>query len=546
MIKILYLITLLLIPAGMYAQQAVASPAQLYGDLFRDVQMAQIFKNSKQFADAEPRQAPQQISSKYLQLKDSLLKGMSRRLRKNGLPAEVLETFVKDNFELSTNINYSNLKGDTSANLESYAKNLWKPLTYSSVNAKKGGSLIALPNPYIASGRNMNEMHYWDSYFIMLGLKESGQHEMVANMVNNFAFLIDQYGHIPASNRTYHIGRSQPPFFSLMLDLLAEIKGESIYLQYLPHLEKEYLFWMDGADSIKKNQVYKRVAKFNDGTVMNRYGDEVVEPREEFYYEDMQLAENNNKLNEDYLLNIRAASESGWYSCSRWLQDIQNPVSVEAISLLPVDLNCLLLHMEYTLRNIYKGKGQTNKVLFYAERMLNREVKLDFLFWNKEIGFYCDYDMQKNKASSRITLAGLFPLLFKNRYREIGEERIEKIVEVLKKNLLVAGGGLSTNLSAPESLWDAPFGSAPLQWALIASLEKYGYHALAEETALNWVNLSLDVYAETGRSLKHYDVVNTAHKYKNEEMSFDGVACNNGLLLYLISKYQMRRALEKK
>jgi alpha,alpha-trehalase len=84
----------------------------------------------------------------------------------------------------------------------------------------------------------------------MLGLKESGRADMIENMVKNFAYLINTYGHIPNGNRSYYISRSQPPFFSLMVELLASIKGDKVYLTYLPAMEKEYKFWMEGADKL--------------------------------------------------------------------------------------------------------------------------------------------------------------------------------------------------------------------------------------------------------------------------------------------------------
>ncbi len=545
MMKLICLVCVF-IPAAVLAQFSSSSPFQLYGELFRDVQMNQVFTNSKQFADSEPKLAPEEIVNKYLRLKDSLLKGIPRRLRKKGLPVDVIKQFVADYFETTPPVNDSSLRGDTSANLELAIKNLWKPLTCSLPVTKKGSSLIALPHPYVGMGSYLNEMHYWESYFIMLGLEVSGQEQLVEHMVNNFAYLIDVFGHIPATNRTYSLSFSEPPFFSLMIDLLANMKGDSIYFKYLPYLEKEYLFWMDGADSIKKNTRYKRLVKFDDGTVLNRYGDGMEMPREEFYREDVQFAENINRTKKDYWLSMRAACESGWFLSSRWLKDIQKSESVEASNLLPVDLNSLLLHLEVTLRNIYRSKGETQKVLFYAERILNREVKMDFLFWNKELAFYCDYDIEKKQASKKLTLAGVFPLLFKDRYRAIDPERVQNMVEALKSHLLFEGGARNTTLTAAQPFWDAPYGSAPLQWALITALENYGYHSMAEKIALDWVNLSLDVYSQIGRLLNHYDVVNTTLRYDFNTQSPTDMACSNGLFLYLVTKYKMRRVIEKK
>ena len=87
-----------------------------------------------------------------------------------------------------------------------------------------GSSLLPLPYPYIVPGGRFNEIYYWDSYFTQLGLQQSGRVDMIENMIKNFAHLIETVGYIPNGNRSYFIGRSQPPFFSLMVRLLAQEK----------------------------------------------------------------------------------------------------------------------------------------------------------------------------------------------------------------------------------------------------------------------------------------------------------------------------------
>ena len=51
----------------------------------------------------------------------------------------------------------------------------------------EGSSLLALPYPYIVPGGRFDEIYYWDSYFTMLGLRESDEIEMIENMMKNFA-----------------------------------------------------------------------------------------------------------------------------------------------------------------------------------------------------------------------------------------------------------------------------------------------------------------------------------------------------------------------
>ena len=95
------------------------------------------------------------------------------------------------------------------------------------------------------AGGRFREMYYWDSYFTMLGLQASGRHDLVADMVENFAGLIDRYGHIPNGSRSYYLSRSQPPFFAAMVELQAEREGERALVKRLPQLEREYAI-LDG------------------------------------------------------------------------------------------------------------------------------------------------------------------------------------------------------------------------------------------------------------------------------------------------------------
>ena len=96
-------------------------------------------------------------------------------------------------------------------------------------------SLLPLPYPYVVPGGRFNEIYYWDSYFTMLGLEESGRRNMALNMVRNFGGLIMRYGHIPNGNRTYYLSRSQPPLFAGMVELLADEADDpgAIYAEFL-------------------------------------------------------------------------------------------------------------------------------------------------------------------------------------------------------------------------------------------------------------------------------------------------------------------------
>ena len=125
---------------------------------------------------------------------------------------------------------------------------LWKVLERKPEDQRPYSSRLALPHRYVVPGGRFNEIYYWDSYFTMLGLEESGRHDLTVSMLDNFAWLIDQFGHVPNGNRSYYLSRSQPPFFAAMVELAAQRDGDATYRKYLPQLRREYEFWMEGAD----------------------------------------------------------------------------------------------------------------------------------------------------------------------------------------------------------------------------------------------------------------------------------------------------------
>ena len=76
------------------------------------------------------------------------------------------------------------------ASVGTHIDRLWDTLTRSTATAPRYSSLLPLPHPYVVPGGRFREIYYWDSYFTMLGLQESGRQDLVADMVRDFAYLI--------------------------------------------------------------------------------------------------------------------------------------------------------------------------------------------------------------------------------------------------------------------------------------------------------------------------------------------------------------------
>ncbi|MDH3652587.1 MAG: trehalase family glycosidase, partial [Saprospiraceae bacterium] len=373
-----------------------ATPDVVYGKLFEAVQLGEIFSDSKTFVDCIPLQDPAQISAAFE--------------RDHTSPGFDLRAFVLLNFELPQS-RAKEFASDRSLSVEEHANGLWDVLTREADPHQDNGSLIPLPNPYVVPGGRFGEIYYWDSYFTMLGLAISERWDLIESMIENFAFLIAEYGHIPNGNRTYFLSRSQPPYFSLMVRLLADKNGEETLVRYLTALEKEYAFWMDGAEELTLAvKVVRRVALMPDGSTLNRYYDDLSLPRQESYREDLALQKNSRRDETDLYLNLRAACESGWDFSSRWLDESGDLATIRTTQLIPVDLNALLLHLEQTLFDAYKLVGQKESVERFSQLVENRMRAIQRYCWSEERGYYFDFDLQTNQCSHVIHAAGMHPL----------------------------------------------------------------------------------------------------------------------------------------
>jgi alpha,alpha-trehalase len=482
------------------------------GELFERVQMESVFSDGKTFVDCTPNFELAFIHDRYEEEKTK--------------PGFDLSNFVHENFTLPK-IFTSNYKTTRQESITKHIEMLWDVLTRKP--EKSTNSLIELPFPYIVPGGRFGEIFYWDSYFTMLGLQLSRKIDMIENMIKNFSFLIDQYGYIPNGNRTYFLGRSQPPFFSGMIRLLSEEKGKDILVEYLPVLLKEYDFWMGANKQISgKNFYADGVAQMPDGSVLNYYCDELDTPRPEAYRQEMELAR-EVKDQTQLFKDLRAACESGWDFSSRWFKNKNEFSSIHTTEIIPVDLNCLLVNLEETIAEAYQLSGDFPSAEKYKSLATNRKTAINKYCWDEEKGFYFDYDYIENKQKDSWTLAAAFPLYFDI----ASEEQAEKVAQNLKKKFLT-NGGLLTTTETTNQQWDAPNGWAPLHWIAIKGLAKYDQLELATKIAKRWMELNKKVYQSTGKMMEKYNVVATDLTAGGGEYpAQDGFGWTNGVYLAL-------------
>lgn len=495
-------------------------PNERWGALFEAVQLAGIFPDSKTFVDCSPKFPTDQILASYSTVKDD--------------PEFHLRAFVLENFDLPPDYG-SDFETDTSRTISEHITALWPVLTREP-DAENRGSLLSLPNPYVVPGGRFREVYYWDSYFTMLGLEVDGRVDLIENMVKNFAYLIDTVGFIPNGNRTYYLTRSQPPFFSLMVQLLADSKPEQeILREYLPALEKEYAFWMTGEEELtEENPAIQHVVRMANGVVLNRFYDKGDYPRAESYREDIETAKESSLPAADMYRHLRSGAESGWDYSSRWFSDAQNLSTIHTTDIIPVDLNALLYNLEKVLAEAHEQAGNTEKVDAYNQRASARAAAIDAYCWDTEGGFYRDYDFRAAAFTPVPNLAAAYPLFF----QLSSPEQADQVATVLERDFLKAGGLVST-LNPTGQQWDSPNGWAPLQWMAYQGLVNYGYEELAGTIRDRWIELNERVYQNTGKMVEKYNVEDmTLEAGGGEYPVQDGFGWSNGVFQRFILESQ--------
>ena len=362
---------------------------------------------------------------------------------------------------------------------------------------KSEGIHIGLPYPFVApSGKRTlfeNDQFYWDSYFIILGLTESGHIELAKGMIENLAYLYRRFGIIPSRNRYYNLGISQPPFFtSMALEVF--------------HCTKD-MEWL------------KEMVKVGEGELQNYWTNKVHKA-----YKGL------SRYCDHWNTHLTSEHEAGWDMTSRF----QN----RCLDFLPVDLNTLLYKYEIDLVDIYKILGKTGKTEKYLTLAEKRKTLINKLMWNEEKGFYFDYNYRKKSQSGFFSLAGFYPLWAGVATKEQAKKMLSNI------RIFEYEGGLANTqkegLSEEFKQWDYPNGWPNQQWIVIKGLWNYGYREEAKRLAKKWLDTNKGAYEKCGTFWEKYNVVKKGKAKCGRYPTQKGFGWTNGVFIKLVKLLELK------
>ncbi|MGN6666178.1 MAG: alpha,alpha-trehalase TreF [Trinickia sp.] len=505
---------------GHVACADVLTPADRYQELFVAVQTARVFDDSKSFVDCVPLREPGEIMRRYR--------------ADHRLPGFDLKSFVRQHF-VHERVPAVHYVADPHQTLAAHIDGLWSVLSRQPTEHPALSSLVPLPHEYVVPGGRFSEMYYWDSYFTMLGLAQSGRHDLLRSMADNFSFLIDHYGHIPNGNRTYYLSRSQPPVFALMVDLF-EAHGLTRAIRYLPQLKREHAYWMEGVDGLAPGDAARHVVRLPDGSFLNRYWDERDTPRDEGYLEDVGTAAGGTRPASEVYRELRAGAESGWDFSSRWLADPNELSTIRTTSILPIDLNSFLYKLETQIEKLARAQGDVSTAETFRAHAAARRGAIDRYLWSEKDGAFVDYDWQLGTQREGLSAALAVPL-----YTGLAtREQAHRTARALEGRLLAPGGVRTTEQASPQQ-WDCSNGWAPLQWMASRGLIRYGERALGTDIAHRWLVTVAAVYERECKMVEKYalhaDIDESRGGGGGEYPLQDGFGWTNGVVRKLLEDH---------
>ena len=423
----------------------------------------------------------------------------------------------------------------------------------------KDHGLLFLPNSYVVPGGQFNEMYGWDTYFIIRGLLRDDRRDLARGMVENFFYEIEHYGGVLNANRTYYLGRSQPPFLSSMI--LALYRADAAAGQgNREWLAKAYGF------AVADYEQWTRAPHLAGDTGLSRYFDEGEGPVPEimgdpsrYYHRVADYFVARQGEHSKYLVRIdaqhpdgsalgpifdepdsahRFALTAGYYKGDRSLResgfDITfrfGPYGADTHLYAPICLNSLLYKTETDLEEMSRLLNRPEDAARWREKARERRERINHYLWDASRGLFTDYDFETHRRSTYEYATTFYPLW-------VGLASKEQAAAVEKNiHLFEQAGGLAMSRHETGAQWDYPYGWAPIHLMAIEGLRRYGYAADADRLSEKFLSMVLENFRRDHTIREKYNVVTRSTVTRvtaGYAVNVSGFGWTNGAFLELL------------
>jgi len=331
-------------------------------------------------------------------------------------------------------------------------------------------NVLYLPEKYVAPNQEkFNAMFYWDSYFIIQGLKtEKGREELIKGIADNFIYEVETYGKALNANKKKWSTRSQMPYLAPMINDVYETSRDKEWLKKaFASAKKEYNgYWMD-----KSHLTPSGLSRFFDESGDKPIGD--------------------YKKTHTY----KSRAEASWDMSPRFDDsDIHD--------LLPVDLNCNLYLYEKEFEKFALELGDEEEATAWAKKAKDHKKAINELMWNEEDGLFYDYNFKTGKKKNVKSLAA-YQAMFAGlaSHEQAGKLKNNLKIFETKKGLAAC----DKDYGYQDRQWNYPVVWAPLQYIAAKGMEKYGYAAEAGKIKNDFIKLVYENWERTGKIWEKYN-----------------------------------------
>ena len=382
--------------------------------------------------------------------------------------------------------------------------------------------------PFVVPGGRFNEMYGWDSYFESIGLIIDGKKDLAKAMADNFQYEIDYYGKILNANRSYYLTRTQPPFYTSLIQEVFKFTRDIDWLKsHLKTAIKEYqTVWMVAGKRLIQNGLNRY---FAEGIGMppeceKGHFDSIIKPyadKHNISLEDYILKYNSgdieNKELNAYFIHDRSVRESG--------HDTSYRIEGICADLNPVELNALLYKYEmdfgYLTETYLNNSFESFESSFWYSAANKRAKRMHKYMWNEDRKQYFDFNYITKEQSYFESASNYSPLWA----GIVNLETAQTMLKTLMQELKVKGGVVGSSkrsrgeISAlrPERQWDYPNGWAPHQMMIWKGLLNYGFNKELQELIYRWLfMITKNAVDYNGTIPEKYNVVTGSHKVFSE------------------------------
>jgi alpha,alpha-trehalase len=332
------------------------------------------------------------------------------------------------------------------------------------------------------------EMFAWDSYFVILAMLAHDRHDLVRGMLLNQLFMIMRYGKVLNANRSYFLGRSQPPLHADAIWQYYEATAdrELLLLSY-PLLSREYRqHWLDEDHSTPTG-----------------------------------LATHNDTKDAYLRPELAAEAESGLDFCALFDGDIRKCV--------PIALNCQLVRYCEVLGLIAEKLGFMEEAVEWRRTAQTRAEVIRDLCWHEQEGFFFEHDFINDRQIPVWSLCAYWTVWSGVATRDQTTRLIEHLPRFEHLRGLTVTDKLypSPHPEFPVLQWSYPYCWPPLITMVLTSLSRPTMSAHVRSIGINYLNWVIQRYEETGTVWEKYLAVPDAAEQDERygTVSFYGWSC---------------------